>query len=278
MTPAPKPDISELRAICKDLRVDIIEMLTEAGSGHPGGSLSAVEILAALHWGPLRHDPKKPDWPERDRVVLSKGHGCPALYAVMAKRGYFPHSELIKLRKTGAMLQGHPVRSSTPGIEACTGALGQGLSISQGMAMAAKIDGSPAHVWCVMGDGEIQEGSVWEAAMSAGKYGIDRLTAILDFNGGQIDGPVSEVMDLAPIIDKWQAFNWHVIDVADGHDLEALLAAYDEALSTKGKPTIIVAHTVKGKGVSFMENVIKWHGVTPTPEEAEKALAEIRSA
>lgn len=276
VTTATETDLKELRAICRDLRVDIIEMLEPAGSGHPGGALSAVEILAALYWGPLRQDPKNPNWPERDRLILSKGHGCPALYAVLARRGFFDREEFKNLRQRSAMLQGHPVRQFTPGVEANTGALGQGLSVGQGMAMAAKIDGSPTHVWCVTGDGELQEGTVWEAAMSAGNFGLDRLTVIVDYNGGQIDGPVKEVMDLEPIADKWRAFKWHVIDVADGHDLEALSAAYDEALSTKGKPTAIIAHTVKGKGVSFMEHVIKWHGVTPTREEADKAIAEIR--
>ncbi|MBN1475558.1 transketolase [Candidatus Sumerlaeota bacterium] len=272
----PPSDLSELRAICRDLRADIIEMLCLAGSGHPGGSLSAVEIMVSLFWGALRHDPANPEWLERDRLVLSKGHGCPALYAAMARRGYFPREELWNLRKTGAMLQGHPVRSFTPGVEACTGALGQGLGVAQGMALAAKIDHAPWRVWCILGDGEIQEGSIWEAAMSAGKYRVDNLVAILDCNGGQIDGSTAEVMDLEPVLDKWRAFNWNVIDVADGHDLEALLSAIGDAIDTRGKPTLIVARTVKGKGVSFMEHPCKWHGVAPTREEADRALAEIR--
>lgn len=278
MTLETKIPVREMHQICRDLRVDIIEMLCEAGSGHPGGSLSAVEIITSLFWGPLSHDPKNPDWPDRDRFILSKGHGCPALYAALAKWGYFPKDELMKLRKTGAMLQGHPVRSFTPGVEANTGALGQGLSVAQGMALAMKIDKRPQHVWCLTGDGEIQEGSVWEAAMSAPKFELDNLTAIVDFNGGQIDGQVSEVMDLEPIVDKWKSFGWHVIDVENGHNLQSLLEAYEEALATKGKPSVIVAHTVKGKGVSFMEGLIKWHGVTPTREEADEALAEIAAS
>jgi transketolase len=271
-----KADLDTLRAICRDLRADIIEMLHVAGSGHPGGSLSAVELLVSLFWGPLKHDPANPKWPGRDRLILSKGHGCPALYGVLARRGFFSRDELWKLRQVGAMLQGHPVVSFTPGIEACTGALGQGLSVAQGMALAARIDKAPWHVWCILGDGETQEGSIWEAAMSCGKYQVDNLTAIVDHNFGQIDGHTDEVMPLEPLVDKWKSFNWHVILLKDGHDLEQVAAAYDEALATKGKPTMIVAHTVKGKGVSFMENVIKWHGVTPTREEADMALAEIR--
>lgn len=277
MTTNTTPDVNALRAICVELRADIIEMLCLAGSGHPGGSLSAVEILVALFWGPLRHDPKNPGWPDRDRVVLSKGHGCPALYAVLARHGYFPREELWRLRKTGAMLQGHPVRSFTPGIEANTGALGQGLSVAQGMALAARLDGSARRTHCICGDGELQEGSVWEAAMSAGKYRLDNLTAIIDFNKGQIDGHVAEVMPLDPLDKKFAAFGWHVITV-DGHDLAALATAYAEAAATKGKPTVIIADTVKGKGVSFMEGLIKWHGVTPTREEADRAIAEIRAA
>jgi transketolase len=267
----------DLRTICQELRLEIIEMIHRAESGHPGGSLSAVEILVALFWGPLRHDPKNPAWPERDRLILSKGHGCPALYSVLARRGYFPREELSKLRQLGAMLQGHPVRSMTPGIEANTGALGQGMAIAQGMALASRLGGSEFHVWCITGDGELNEGTIWETAMSAGKFKVDDLTVIIDYNKGQIDGHTDEVMPLEPLAGKWKAFNWHVIELKDGHDLAALARAYDEALNTKGKPTVIIANTVKGKGVSFMENQIKWHGSAPNKEETEKALAEIRA-
>ncbi|MFN0061955.1 MAG: transketolase [Myxococcaceae bacterium] len=270
-------DIERLRGICARMRVDIIEMLARAGSGHPGGSLSAVEIVASLYFHFLKHDPKRPEWPQRDRFVLSKGHAVPVVYAAMAEAGYFGREKLSTLRKLGSPLQGHPVNLTLPGMEANTGSLGQGLSIALGMAMAAKLEKNAFHVYCMIGDGESQEGQIWEAAMAAPKFGLDTLTVILDFNGGQIDGHVKDVMDIEPIVDKWRAFRWNVIDV-DGHDLAAVGRALASARGTSGKPTFIVARTVKGKGVSFMENQIAWHGATPNPEQTEKALAEIRAA
>jgi len=267
-------DPQRLQEIARELRVDIVTMLTEAGSGHPGGSLSAIDIITALYFGWMRHDPKNPSWAERDRFVLSKGHGVPALYAVLARCGYFPHAELMSLRKLGSRLQGHPDNSRLPGLEAATGALGQGLSIAQGMALAARLDGKACRVYCMIGDGESQEGQIWEAAMSAGKYRLDNLCVFLDYNGGQIDGYVKDVMSLEPIEEKWRAFNWNALRI-NGHDFEEIFKALEQAQATRGKPTMIIADTVKGKGVSFMEGDYTWHGVTPTLEERDKALAEL---
>jgi transketolase len=257
-------------------RVDILEMLTEAGSGHPGGSLSLIDIISALYHGKLRHRPDEPTWEGRDRLVLSKGHGVPAQYAVMADLGYFAREQLWTLRKLGSPLQGHPCRHWLPGIDCSTGSLGQGLSVAQGMALAARLDDAKHRVYCVMGDGETQEGQVWEGAMSAVKYGVDNLTVILDYNKGQIDGYTKDVMDLEPLGDKWRAFGWHVLTI-DGHDYTEILRALDEAEQVKGRPTYIIAHTIKGKGVGFMEdNITSWHGVAPTREEADRAIAEVR--
>ncbi|MBI5546209.1 MAG: transketolase [Deltaproteobacteria bacterium] len=269
--------VARLKELAKGFRADIIEMLQKAGSGHPGGSLSVIDLVTALYFHQLRHDPHNPSWPERDRFVLSKGHAVPAQYAAMAGAGYFPKSELSSLRVLGSRLQGHPVNSALPGIEACTGSLGQGLSVAQGMAMASKLDGERYRVWCIIGDGEMQEGQIWEAALSCAKYNLDNLVCILDYNKGQIDGHIKDVMPEEPVADKWRAFNWHVITI-DGHDFAQILDAYAEALRTKGKPTFIIANTVKGKGVSFMEDRAEWHGATPTKEQAAKALAEIRGA
>ena len=257
-------------------RLDIIEMITEAGSGHPGGSLSAIDLLATLYHGRLRHRPEQPDWPDRDRLVLSKGHGVPALYVVMADLGYFPREWLWTLRRLGSPLQGHPSVSWLPALEASTGSLGQGLSVAQGMALAARLDGRRHRVYCVMGDGETEEGQVWEAAMSASKFKLDNLTVLLDYNKAQIDGPLREVMDLEPLADKWRAFGWEVLSV-DGHQPLEILEALDRAEQVRGRPTYIICHTVKGKGVSFMENVVSWHGVAPTREEADRAIAEIKT-
>jgi len=275
--PNPATDLLRLEEIAARLRIEIIEMLGKAGSGHPGGSLSVIDIVTCLYFSKMRHDPKRPEWPERDRFILSKGHAVPAQYAALAEAGYFPKQELGTLRKLGSRLQGHPVRNSVPGIEACTGSLGQGLSIAQGMAIASKLDGGKFHVYCVIGDGESQEGQIWEAAMSAPKYQVDTLTAILDYNHGQIDGYVDQVMPLEPVIDKWRAFNWKVLEI-DGHDMAQISDSLDGARSVKGKPTFIVAHTVKGKGVSFMENQIAWHGTAPNAEQTAKALAELKAA
>jgi transketolase len=268
-----------LESIARECRVQILRMLAHAGSGHPGGSLSVIDILVTLFFGRLRHDPKRPDWAERDRVVLSKGHAVPALYTVLAKSGYFPEKQLITLRKLGSPLQGHPDRTALPGIEAATGSLGQGLSISLGLALGLKLAGSAARVYSILGDGEIQEGQVWEAAMSAPKLGqpdhaLDNLVVILDYNQIQLDNFVKKVLDIEPVITKWQAFGWPVIEI-DGHDLGQIEKALDQAEATKGKPTFVVAHTVKGKGVSFMENEPEWHGKAPKPAEAISAIREV---
>ncbi len=271
------PNILELKQTAQKLRTSIIEMLTEAKSGHPGGSLSAVEIITALYFSEMKHNPKNPKWDERDRFVISKGHGVPAVYAALAHMEYFPVSELLTLRKTGVRLQGHPDCASVPGIEASTGSLGQGLSVAQGMAIAARLSKTPWHTYCLIGDGECQEGQIWETAMSAPKFKLGGyLTVILDYNKGQIDGHVKDVMDLEPVADKWRAFNWDV-KVVDGHRFEELLPVLKESRTLQGKPRMIVAHTVKGKGVSFMEDKIEWHGSAPNPEQARQALEEIRS-
>jgi len=250
-------------------------MIAAAKSGHPGGSLSAVELLVSLYFGGnLRHDPSNPSWQDRDRFILSKGHACPVLYAVLAEAGYTPADQLTTLRQMGSIYQGHPDRRFIPALEASTGSLGLGLSLGAGMALAARIDGSPTRAYVVLGDGEIQEGQIWEAAMFAAYHRIDNLCAIVDYNKIQLDGWVKDIMELEPLADKWRSFGWHVIEL-DGHDLGAVQRAYDEARSTKGKPTVLVAHTIKGKGVSFMENNPKFHGAAPTAEEAEKALKEL---
>ena len=273
-------DSARLEAIARECRVQIIRMITHAGSGHPGGSNSVIDMLVTLYFGGrVRVDPKRPDWPDRDRVILSKGHAVPALYAVMAKLGFFPESQLTTLRKLGSPLQGHPDRTALPGIEAATGSLGQGLSISLGEALGLKMSGSPARVYCILGDGEIQEGQVWEAAMSAPKLGqpahpLDNLTVILDYNKIQLDDFVTKIMDLEPVIQKWQAFGWTVQEI-DGHDFEQIGKALDQAQATKGKPSFIVAHTVKGKGVPWMENNPEWHGKAPKPAEAVTAIRDL---
>ena len=268
-----------LEAIARACRVQIIRMLTHAGSGHPGGSLSVIDTLVAIMFGRLRHEPARPDWPDRDRIVLSKGHAVPALYAVMAAAGYFPEDRLITLRKLGSPLQGHPDRTALPGVEAATGSLGEGLSVALGMALGLKLSRSAARVYCILGDGEIQEGQVWEAAMSAPKLGqpdhpLDNLTVILDYNKIQLDDFVSKILDLEPVVSKWQSFGWPVIEI-DGHSMDQLGKALDQAEATKGRPALIVAHTVKGKGVSFMENNPEWHGKSPKPAEAIVAIREI---
>jgi transketolase len=265
--------IQDLEAKAKQIRRLIIQMLAKAGSGHPGGSLSATDLITALFFAVLRHDPKKPQWPDRDRFHMSKGHCCPLWYAVLAESGYFSVDKLSTLRQLGSMLQGHPDRR-TPGVDVASGSLGQGLSVGLGMSLAAKIDKKDYRVYVLLGDGEIQEGNVWEAAMAASHYKRDNLCAILDYNGFQIDGRTCDVMNLEPIAAKWQAFGWHTIEI-DGHNMKQILSAYAQAHSTKGKPTIIIARTIKGKGVSFMENVCDFHGRAPTKEEAEKALKEL---
>jgi transketolase len=266
--------IDSLAAVGREVRADIVRMTAAAGSGHPGGSLSAVELVTALHFKVMRHRPEEPKWPERDRFILSKGHACPLLYAVLARSGYLPVEELTTLRKFGSCLQGHPNCLALPALEVSSGSLGQGLSIANGLALAAKMNGQGFRVYCLMGDGELQEGQVWEAAMSSAHYKLDNVCALVDYNGLQIDGDVESVMGLAPLADKWRAFNWHAVEI-DGHDYGQVLAAYDEAARTKGKPTVIIARTVKGKGVSFMENAAGWHGKAPNADELARALDEI---
>ena len=265
--------VKELEVEARQIRRLIIEMLAQAGSGHPGGSLSATDLITALYFNILRIDPQNPNWPDRDRFHMSKGHCCPLWYAVLAQVGYFDKEILLTLRKFGSILQGHPDRK-TPGVESASGSLGQGLSVGLGMSLAAKIDKKDYRVYVLLGDGEVQEGSVWEAAMAAGHFKCDNLCAILDFNGCQIDGRCEDVMGLEPLAAKWQAFGWHTIEI-NGHDMAQILSAYQESKTIKGKPVIIIAHTVKGKGVSFMEGVVGFHGKAPTKEEAEKALKEL---
>jgi len=263
-----------LRRTAQSLRRHIIEMTYAAGSGHPGGSLSAAEILSVLYFSVMRHDSNDPHWEERDRFFLSKGHACPVLYAALGEAGYLDRSQFKKFRRLGSMLQGHPHRLKTPGVEASSGSLGQGLSLACGTALGFKLDGRSNRVYCLLGDGELQEGQIWEAAMAAGHYKLDNLCAIVDYNGLQIDGQVEQVMGLAPLAEKWRSFRWNVLEV-DGHRVEALLSAFDRARNSRGRPTVILAHTIKGKGVSFMENRAEWHGRAPNREEYEKALKEL---
>ncbi len=270
------PDTSRLRETARQVRLDIVEMLHRAGSGHTGGSLSATDILVALFFEQMRLKPQDPCWPQRDRFVLSKGHAAPALYAVLSRLGYFPREELLTLRQFGSSLQGHPDSACTPGVEVPTGSLGQGLSIANGMALAARLNGNGARVYVLLGDGEVQEGQIWEAAMSAAHYRLDNLAAILDRNRLQIDGLTGEVMGLEPLARKWEAFGWHTLEV-NGHSFPELLNALKDAERYKGRPTMIIAHTVKGKGVSIFENQVKYHGVAPNKEEYEQALKELKA-
>jgi transketolase len=267
-------EVERLRPIARRLREHVIRMLAEAGSGHPGGSLSAAEIVAVLFFHTLRRRAGEPTWSERDRFVLSKGHGVPIVYAALAEAGEIPVEELATLRRLGSRLQGHPDRVRLPWVEAATGSLGQGLSIALGMALASALDGNRRRVFCLLGDGELQAGQVWEAAMAAGKYRPKNLVAILDYNKVQLDGPVREIMDLEPLADKWRAFNWNVRVIDDGNDLGQVLCAIDATTGDDG-PWMLIAHTVKGKGVSFMENTAAWHGKAPTRDEAARALEEI---
>lgn len=265
----------ELAETCRKIRRDIMVMLAEAGSGHSGGSLSATEILVCLFWRHLRHDPRNPEWEGRDWFVLSKGHACPVLYAVLAARGYFPRKELWTLRKLDSILQGHPHRLKTPGVEFSTGSLGQGLGLASGVAMGLKRQRKNNRVYVLCGDGELHEGAVWEAAMTAAHYGLDNLCAVVDRNFLMIDGNTEEVKRLEPLRDKWVAFGWNVIEV-NGHDLGQLDFAYGRFKLERNKPTVIVAHTVKGRGVSFMENEADWHGVCPKKDDqVQQALADL---
>ncbi|MGQ0560524.1 MAG: transketolase [Gemmatimonadota bacterium] len=270
-------DLSALRSRATQIRRHIVEMLAAAASGHPGGSLSAVEIVTALYFGGfLRYDPDYPDWPDRDRFILSKGHGVPVQYAALAEAGMLPFDELKTLRKIDSRLQGHPVLGTAPGIEASTGSLGQGLSIGLGMALAARMDRKDMRVYVLLGDGECQEGQIWEAAMAAGHHRPENLIAIVDYNKFQLDGAISDIIELAPLAEKWEAFGWAVMEI-DGHDLGAVVEGLDWAIAQDG-PCCLVAHTVKGKGVSFMEGENAYHGVAPTEEELAKALGELDGA
>lgn len=267
-------DIPQLKAISKELRVDIIRMLVEAGSGHPGGSLSCIDILVTLFFHKMRHRPAEPNWLDRDRFVLSKGHCVPALYAVLAKAGYLSREELLSLRKLNSRLQGHPDRHRLPGIEASTGSLGQGLSVALGMALAGKSSKKDYRVYCMISDGESQAGQVWEAAMAAPKFKLDNLCVLLDYNKIQLSGAVKDIMNLEPLINKWRAFNWNTLEI-DGHNFQEIICSLNEAESVKEKPTLILCHTTKGKGVSFMEGKWEWHGKAPSREEGERAVQEI---
>ncbi len=256
------------------VRRHIVEMTCAAGSGHPGGSLSSAEILTALYFRVLKHDPKRPDWEGRDRFVLSKGHVAPALYAVLAEAGYFPTEELLTLRELGSRLQGHPSKGKLPGIEMSTGSLGQGISVSNGMALAARLDSSDHRIYCLCGDGELQSGQNWEAAMFASHYGLDNITVFVDRNRLQIMGDTEDVLSLEPLEEKWTGFGWNVI-VIDGHDLERIIEACEEARRCKGRPTVIIANTVKGRGVSFMENNPDFHGKCCSEEQKDLAMSDL---
>lgn len=267
-------NLQDLAAKSCAVRQDIVRMLGGAGSGHPGGSLSAADIVTVLYFHEMKIDSANPEWPERDRFVLSKGHAAPVLYAALAEKGYFPKEELMTLRKIGSRLQGHPSMKHLPGVEMSTGSLGQGLSTANGMALAGKLDNHDYRVYVVLGDGELQEGQVWEAAMAAAHYKLDNVVAFVDHNGLQIDGPVREVMSPEPVADKWRAFGWNV-EVIDGHNLSEIINALKAAREVKGKPTAIIANTIKGRGVSFMENQVGWHGNAPNADQVNQALCEL---
>lgn len=263
-----------MKRIANNMRRHILNMVHAAGSGHPGGSLSATEILTALYFDVLQVDPENPQDPKRDRFVLSKGHAAPALYAALSERGFFPQDELVSLRKLGSRLQGHPEMLKTPGLDASTGSLGQGLSFACGLALGARLSGHPFRVWALLGDGECQEGQIWEASMLASHYRLSNLAVFIDANHLQIDGTCEEVMNPYPMEDKWSAFGWDALSI-DGHDFDQIFAACDKAMVSKDRPTAIVARTVKGKGVSFMQNEAGWHGKAPDSEQLRRALDEL---
>lgn len=267
-----KDHIAQLEEIARKLRVAIVRTLHKSQSGHTGGSLSAIDMVTALYFYKMKHNPAEPKWEGRDRFVLCKGHAAPAQYVALAEAGYFPQEDLMMLRRLGSHLQGHPDSKGTPGVEVCTGSLGQGLSMANGMAMGLRLDGSSSRVYAVLGDGELQEGQVWEAAMAAGHYRLDNLCALVDVNGLQIDGETAKVMNVLPVAEKFRAFGWHAVEI-DGHDMPAIVAALDEAETVKGRPVVIVARTVKGKGITFFENKASYHGVAPSDEELPRALA-----
>ena len=268
--------ISELKEMAKTVRSDIVTMTNRAGSGHPGGSLSATDLLVGLYFGDmLRVDPENPEWRERDRFILSKGHVAPVLYSVLARRGFFPVEELWTLRRLGSILQGHPHKGSTPGLDCSSGSLGQGLSISNGLAIGFKKQGMDSRVYCLLGDGELQEGQVWEAVMTAAQHKLDNMCAIVDYNRVQLDGDLEDIKELGDLAAKWHDFGWNVIEL-NGHDMEQVVRAFEMARAYKGKPSVLIAATVKGKGVSFMENDCNWHGVAPNADQLERALNEIK--
>jgi len=268
--------IKEIKRKALEIRKWVIESIYRAGSGHPGGSLSIADIIACLYFHEMRHNPKDPKWPDRDRLVLSKGHAAPALYAALALAGYFPVEELKNLRKIGHFLQGHPCMKKVPGVDMSTGSLGHGLSVAVGMAIAGKLDGKDYRVFAILGDGEVQEGEIWEAANTASHYKLDNLIAILDRNKLQIDGPTEEVMHIEPLPWRWQAFGWDVVEI-DGHNVEEILDTFHE-IKLNEKPTIIIAHTIKGKGVSFMEGTLSFHGKPPSEEQYLRAMSELEQA
>lgn len=268
-------NIAELQEMSRTVRSDIVTMTHKAGSGHPGGSLSAADLLVGLYFGDvMRVDPENPDWEGRDRFILSKGHVAPVLYSVLARKGYYPVEELWTLRRLGSILQGHPHKESTPGLDCSSGSLGQGLSICNGIAIGLRKRGMENRVYCLLGDGELQEGQVWEAVMTAGQNHLDNVCAIVDYNRVQLDGTLSQIKDMGDLVAKWHDFGWNVIEL-DGHDMEQILGAYEMARAFKGKPSVLIANTVKGKGVSFMENDCNWHGNAPNAEQLEQALVEI---
>jgi transketolase len=266
--------IVEMNAVARRLRLDVVEMIYRAQSGHPGGSLSAAEIIAALFFHQLRLDPANPTWPGRDRFILSKGHAAPVLYAALSLRGFFPREELRTLRQLDSRLQGHPDRLKTPGVEMTSGALGHGISIGAGLAMAARLDNSDSRTYVLVGDGEMQAGIAWEGVMLAAAYRLANLTVILDYNDVQLDGFVHDIIPLEPIVDKWRAFGWHTLEL-NGHNMGQVLDALDAVSDNHDAPTVLIARTTKGKGVSYMENSAAWHGQVPTKEQYEQALAEL---
>jgi transketolase len=271
---ATEEQVKALKEKARNVRIDILKMLTECGSGHTGGSLSAADIATALYFYKMKHDPKQPKWKDRDNFILSKGHAAPLLYTVLAHAGYFETTELCTLRKLGSRLQGHPDSKYLPGVEISTGSLGQGLSVANGLALAHKLDKAANRVYALLGDGEIQEGQIWEAAMTAAHYKLDNLCAMVDNNGLQIDGPVAKIMGVEPITDKFRAFGWEVLDI-NGHDMAQITAALDKAETIKGKPTMIVCRTVKGKGSAVFEGKVEFHGATPTKEQCATALNDL---
>jgi transketolase len=270
-----KKAIDALIQKAKELRCEIISMIHEAKSGHPGGALSVADIMTVLYWHELRVRPEEPNWPNRDRVILSKGHTCPVIYAALAMKGFYDMSVLATLRKMGSILQGHPDMKKVPGLDMTSGSLGQGLSVGVGMALGAKANKTDSRIYVILGDGEIQEGQIWEAAMSAAKYKLDNLVAIVDVNNLQVDGYCSDVMPVEPIDKKWESFGWMTLKI-DGHSIEQILDAFARAKRVVGKPVCIIASTVKGKGVDYMENVCEWHGMAPGDEECERALCQIK--